>query len=270
MRITITHTTTYSYDAPVERGLQELRLWPSSSPSQDVITWRTELTGATREVMFEDQFANRAELVSLTPGSTSTTITASGEVITTDTAGVLSRHDGFTPLWLYERPTPRTAPGMSVHRLADSISGSSAEHRDDIGRLHELSAAVRSAIGYTPDSSNVGTTAEEALETGSGVCQDHAHAFIACARRLGYPARYVSGYLAGEDAEVHEASHAWADSWVENLGWVGFDVTNGIAPDERYVRLAVGLDYDDAAPIAGLRFGTGAEALDVTVEVQQQ
>ena len=107
------------------------------------------------------------------------------------------------------------------------------------------------------------------LALGAGVCQDHAHVFISAARLLGHPARYVSGYLMMDDRTHQEATHAWAEVLIEDLGWVGFDVSNGISPDERYVRIATGLDYREAAPISGIRFGTGEERLHVSIQVQQ-
>ena len=94
--------------------------------------------------------------------------------------------------------------------------------------------------------------------------------FIACARLMGVPARYVSGYLMMDDRVVQDATHAWAEAWLPELGWVGFDISNAISPDTRYVRLATGLDYFEAAPVSGMRFGASGERMSVTVEVQQQ
>jgi transglutaminase-like putative cysteine protease len=102
------------------------------------------------------------------------------------------------------------------------------------------------------------------------VCQDHAQIFVAAARALGFPARYVSGYLMMDDRVHQDASHAWAEAHVENIGWVAFDVSNGISADPRYVRVATGLDYQEAAPISGLRYGSGGESLRVDLQVQQQ
>jgi transglutaminase-like putative cysteine protease len=108
----------------------------------------------------------------------------------------------------------------------------------------------------------------EALARGAGVCQDHTHVFIAAARHLGFPARYVSGYLqAGAGEAPQEAQHAWAEVRIPDLGWAGFDAANGISPDPHYVRVACGLDYEYAAPVRGSRRGGGGEDLDVSVEV---
>ena len=108
------------------------------------------------------------------------------------------------------------------------------------------------------------------MSDGRGVCQDHAHIFIACARHLDYPARYVSGYLMMDDTTDQTAMHAWAEAYIEGLGWVGFDVSNGISPDARYVRVATGLDYSDASPITGMRIGGLSETLGVQIKVVQQ
>ena len=116
--------------------------------------------------------------------------------------------------------------------------------------LHEVMARVGKRIAYKTGVSTVDTTAVEALERGAGVAQDTAHVFIAACRRLGVPARYVSGYLRNDDPELHvgRTSHSWAEAWVPGLDWVGFDPANGISPRGDSLRVAVGLDYHDAAP----------------------
>jgi transglutaminase-like putative cysteine protease len=122
---------------------------------------------------------------------------------------------------------------------------------------------------------DVGTTdattpAAQAFALGHGVCQDHAHVFIAASRSLGFPTRYVSGYLLRSDGTViQEAGHAWAEAHVPGLGWVGFDPANGVSPTDAYVRVAVGLDYLGAAPVRGTRYGGGEEILDVHVRVDE-
>jgi transglutaminase-like putative cysteine protease len=141
---------------------------------------------------------------------------------------------------------------------------------DILAMLHDLSAAILDRVRYEPGVTDVTTTAEEALAAGRGVCQDHAHVFIGAARTLEVPARYVSGYLMMNDRIEQEATHAWAEAHVEGLGWVGFDVANGISPDARYVRVATGRDYGEAAPITGISFGAGEAELRVALAVEQQ
>ncbi|MGA9253569.1 MAG: transglutaminase family protein, partial [Roseobacter sp.] len=124
-------------------------------------------------------------------------------------------------------------------------------------------------VPYESGHTQFATDAETAIEIGKGVCQDHANIFVSAARSVGLPARYVSGYLMMDDRVDQDASHAWAEVHLKDLGWVGFDVSNGVSPDERYARIAIGRDAHDAAPIYGLRGGTGDERLVVSLQVQQ-
>jgi transglutaminase-like putative cysteine protease len=131
-------------------------------------------------------------------------------------------------------------------------------------------SGIHEMVAYRPGTSDTETTAEEALEKKSGVCQDHAHIFVAAARSLGVPARYVSGYLMMEEKVEQAATHAWGEAHIAGLGWVGFDPANNICPDARYVRVASGLCYRDAAPVSGMRIGTPGEKLSVVVKVEDQ
>jgi len=114
------------------------------------------------------------------------------------------------------------------------------------------------------------TTAAESFALRRGVCQDLTHIFIAAARQLGIPARYIGGHFYRADGvTVQEAGHAWVEAHVENLGWVGFDPTNGISTTDAHVRVAVGLDYLGASPVRGTRYGGSGETLKVAVNVDQ-
>lgn len=264
MRLKITHSTEYRYDSPIQYGLQRLRLMPDSGPTQSVLSWSLAVEGAREEVRFADQFGNDTRLVSIEGDPRVVSVVAVGEVQTHDKAGVSGAHHGFTPLWLFERPTPLTEAGENIRELADSIGAGA-----DLDRLHRLMAQLGELVVYTVGVTDVATVAEEALTQRSGVCQDHAHIFISAARLLGFPARYVSGYLMMNATTEQAASHAWAEAHVKSLGWVAFDVSNGISPDERYVRLATGRDFRDAAPVSGIRLGQAAEQLAVRITVEQ-
>jgi len=123
---------------------------------------------------------------------------------------------------------------------------------------------------YDTEQTHANTLAEDALAQGHGVCQDHSHVFVSSARLLGFPARYVSGYLMMNDRVEQDATHAWAEAYVDGVGWIGFDISNAISPDERYVRVATGLDYADCAPITGVRYGAEKGTMEVEIQVQQQ
>ena len=113
-------------------------------------------------------------------------------------------------------------------------------------------------------------SASEAFALKRGVCRDLCHIFIAAAHHLEIPARYVAGYLQMADGRIdQEAGHAWAEAFIPDIGWVGFDPANGVCPTEDYVRVAVGLDSLGAAPVRGVRFGLGNENLEVAIKVGQ-
>ncbi len=265
MRLKIEHSTVYRFDTPVIYGLQQLRKTPKTSYNQSVLTWETRITGGRKEVVFDDHHHNVTELISFEPNVTELTVVSLGEVEITDNAGILGPHHGMTPLWLYTMGTPRTEIGPGTRAL---VKGMDAE--PGIPELHALSDRIRTQVPYTLGASAPDWSAEDAIAAGQGVCQDHTHIMIACARALKLPARYASGYLMLNETTAQDAMHAWAEVHVDGLGWVGFDVSNGVSPDTRYVRVATGLDYSDAAPISGTRIGGVNEELHVSIQVLQQ
>ena len=265
MIFTVNHVTTYRYDAPMRFAVQSLRLFPSRFDGQRAVRWDVSVEGGLRGGSFRDGAGDKVEGWSLRGPVEEVRVLVSGEIETTDTAGVLRGHrETINPL-VYLRGTALTKPDAALRELALSVTG-----EDALDKAHKLSAAVSEAISYVPGVTESATTAAEALALGQGVCQDHAHALIACAHVLGMPARYVSGYLhSSADGTPHDAAHAWAEIHVGSLGWVGFDAANGCCPDDRYVRLGSGYDAQDAAPVRGTTFGLGAESLDVRVQVEE-
>ena len=205
MRLKISHRTEYRYDIPVPYALQRLRLVPRTGRTQTVHSWSLKVDGANEEARFVDHFENETRLVSIAGDATMIGIDAWGEVETFDTAGVFGEHKGFAPLWLFQYQTALTAPGDGIRELAASIGEGS-----ELDRLHRLMNTIQNNVVYTIGATHAGTTAEEALGQGTGVCQDHAHIVAAAARLLGFPARYVSGYLMMNDTVDQAASHAWA------------------------------------------------------------
>lgn len=265
MKLSITHVTRYCYDAPVNYGLQQVRLTPVSGPMQQVTDWSVDVTGGNTELAFADQHGNQTLLVQADQGATKVAFTASGTVDTCNSTGVLGKVYGCVPLWHFRQHTPRTAPGKTIRQLSRGLNNAN----DLVTALHDLSATILKAAPYSTTTTTAATPAEDALQLGGGVCQDHSQIFISAARTAGIPARYVSGYLMMNDRVDQDASHAWAEAHLDGLGWVGFDVSNGISPDERYVRVAIGRDSKEAAPISGMRLGNANESMIVSLQVQQ-
>ncbi|MEE4200294.1 transglutaminase family protein [Erythrobacter sp.] len=268
MILSIRHTTRYVFTNPVIHALQRLRLTPKETQGQSILEWDMIYDNAAPELQYDDQNFNTVTLVAVEAGASDVTVTCKGRVETQDNAGVIGRHSGHLPLWSFLHQTPLTKPGEQMRAMMREI-----EPREDgskIDMLHDLSAKIAETVIYGKGGTSSTTTGEEALVQGEGVCQDHAHIFIGAARAMDIPARYVSGYLMMNDRIEQEATHAWAEAHIDGLGWVGFDVSNGISPDPRYVRVATGRDYKDAAPVTGISFGTAEQMLSVDVEVEQQ
>ena len=264
MQITIHHKTFYDYEHPILHAVQALRLTPPSSAGQSVLSWSIKMSGIENAATYTDAFGNLVHLVTPVAAVQQLEILAEGIVNSKDTAGVVGFTQEAAPLSLFLRPTPLTQPDKAIARLAQSCRST-----DRIETLHALMQTIRDAIDYRPDVTDVNTSASVALKSGAGVCQDHAHVMIAACRQLGIPARYVTGYLSIEDDGPSVAHHAWAEAFVEEIGWIGFDPANRVCPTASYVRLATGLDARYAAPLRGIRNGHGVENLSVEVVVTQ-
>ena len=270
MRYSITHKTNFKFDDAPGAVIQRLHLMPRDFPGQQVIEWHIDVDGGSLELETTDYHGNSVHLCRHDPLSVSITITCHGLVEVDELGGIIGQHDGTVPLAQFLQPTSLSTPGPKLRPLVREM-----ENLQKLGDLsepammHQLSARVRDSIIYTRDVTDVTTTAEQAMEMGAGVCQDHVHAFIAIARQLGFAARYVSGYLMLDDTKIQLASHAWAEVHLDGLGWVGFDISNAISPDNRYIKLATGFDYTDATPVSGVRFGAGSEHLSTRIVVEQ-
>lgn len=266
MQLEIRHRTVYSYDQPIDYAIQALRLTPRDHDGQRVRGWRVTGESGRALPQIEDGYGNLVHHHCVNRPHELAEVVAEGRVETSDTGGVIAGVIEPFPPAFYLRDTAMTAVDDALETLArETLDG-----RKPLDGMHMLMETVRDRVAYETGATEVTTTAAEALAAGRGVCQDHAHIFIAGARSAGRPARYVSGYLAtGAGGEEHEASHAWAEAWIEDLGWVGFDPANGVSPTPAYVRVAVGLDYRAAAPVRGLWRGAGEERLEVGVRVAQ-
>lgn len=266
MLLTVKHTTRYTFAGTVTHGLQRLRLKPKTSHGQEVVDWRMDLVGAQQQAGYEDQHYNHVDLVSIEPGTPEVIVTCYGTVRTAQENGVIGAHTGLMPLWCFLRPTALTKPGPKVRQL---LAGIEADRSDILGFLHTLSGVIADQVEYVPGTTDARTTAEQALAAGKGVCQDHAHIFITAGRMLDVPMRYVGGYLRMDDRVDQDAGHGWAEAHVPGLGWVGFDISNAICPDERYIRVSTGCDYSEAAPITGIATGAGETRMDVQLSVNE-
>jgi transglutaminase-like putative cysteine protease len=268
MRIHISHATTYRYETPPSAVTQILRLTPRNHDGQYVCDWRIDLSRDCELHQHEDAFGNIIHTFTAEGPFKELAVSVEGEVETQETNGIVRGTLEPFPPSMFLRETSLTQADSAITDLAQTARAE--EGGDTLALLHALLKALNREITFDTDPTHSWTTAAEAFALRRGVCQDLTHIFITAARQLGVPARYIGGHFHRIDGvTVQEAGHAWAEAYVDNLGWVGFDPTNGIATTEAHVRVAAGLDYLGAAPVRGTRYGGSGETLKVAVNVDQ-
>jgi transglutaminase-like putative cysteine protease len=268
MRIRVAHTTTYQYEQPARSVIQTLRLTPRNHDGQYVVGWRIDVSENCQLAQHEDAFGNISHVFTVDGPLSELRLTVEGEVETQDTAGVVKGTvERFPPsFYLRETPLTRIDPAITEFARAARKDGGS----DVLKTMHALVHDLHERMTFDTNPTGTTTTAPEAFALKRGVCQDVSHIFIAGARSLGVPARYIGGHFHRADGVIdQEAGHAWAEAHVPELGWVAFDPTNGISTTDAHVRVAVGLDYLGAAPVRGTRQGGGTESMQVAVKVRQ-
>jgi len=267
MRIRISHETRYRYDAPTNGVIQTLRLTPRNHDGHYVIHWRIDVSEDCRLDVHEDAFGNITHTFTAEGPFDELGVKVEGEVDVQDTAGIVRGAIERFPPSLYLRATSLTEPDLAI---ADFARETKSQGDDTLSILHALLGRVHGEMKFDTDPTHPATTAAEALALKRGVCQDLTHVFIAAARYLDIPARYVGGYFHRADGIVQQdAGHAWAEAYVPAVGWIAFDPANGVCATDAHVRVAVGLDYLGAAPVRGARRGGGTESMAVKVLVDQ-
>jgi transglutaminase-like putative cysteine protease len=268
MRIRISDLTSYAYGTPANSVIQMLRLTPRNHDGQYVARWRIDVSTDCRLDPHEDAFGNLTHAFSTEGPFSELAVTVEGEVETRDTQGIMRGTVERFPPSLYLRTTALTTPDAGI--VAFAAASQDATDGNVLNLLHHMLERLHDDVAYDTDPTHAATTAAEAFALKRGVCQDLTHIFIAAARSLAIPARYVGGYFHRDDGvDEQEAGHAWAEAFVPGLGWVAFDAANGLCATDAHVRVAVGLDYLGAAPLRGTRYGGGGEVMSVKVRVDQ-
>jgi transglutaminase-like putative cysteine protease len=260
MQLSIEHHTRYVYSEPVNYTIQQLRLTPQNGFGQHVKRWEIRVNGELHPSA--DAYGNSIHTLVVDVPHEEIIVVASGEIETG--LDVISQHQTL-PLPIYLRDTPLTLSDDNICTFAKQFKRPAHLQNQ---ALEEMMHALLEKVSYIKGVTEVTTSAIEAFNLGQGVCQDHAHVFIACCRSIGLPARYVSGYLFTEDGSLMQ-THAWGDVYLEAEGWQSFDVSNGCRAGASHVRLASGLDYRTASPVSGMRSGGGVEGMATSVIVNQ-
>lgn len=264
MKIAIRHSMSLVLGPGVARSVQHLLLMPVSGPTQTVHEWTIEMLGFAGAAKIVDGFGNRAQLVSQVKPEAELVISVSGIVETIDRNGVVGRVPGDIPPGLYRRPTAATKAAGAITSKFRTVPKTG---QDRIALLHGLMARVGEVIGEPEQSQEQDGQSQSQGSAVHAPASDYAHAFIGAARGLDIPARYVTGYLHGEDSGA--ALHAWAEAWDDGLGWIGFDAMLGLCPTDQHVRVAVGLDAVSTMPVRSIPAAGEPQVLAMSVEAAQ-
>ena len=268
MKLEIVHETRYRYTGPIAETVMEVRLRPMDGNGQRCLSFDLDLSAGMEPRSYRDGYGNNVHYFNLVRPHTGLSITSRSVVET----GLDPDRDAGEDLvhdFLRYRTPVKNVPGVHaiarVHPIADPRSGPDVERA-----LDDLTLSISRDFTYDRKVTNVYSAVDEVLALHAGVCQDFAHLFIALARAMGVPARYVSGYIHDPRGKrVTGASHAWAEAWVPDTGWIGYDATHPVRAGENHVRLAVGRDYSDAAPTRGIYIGSATGTMAVKVRTRQ-
>ncbi len=279
MKLAVFHRTTFNYGMPVTQSVNTLHLEPRTFPYQKTISALIRIIPATRVRRFTDLFQNITHHFELPSAHSKLEIESRIKVHNlpldisqaSREANLVGYQDSSVreQVWPYLQESRWVSRHPEVWRQALDITTGYGSIFDQATVLMQW---IFQEFSYDPGATNVNTHLEEAFQMRRGVCQDFTHVMLGLCRSVGIAARYASGYLYNgpRDSLVGaQASHAWAEIYLPAAGWIGFDPTNNTLADERYVKISVGRDYEDVAPVRGSYHGTGNCRMEVLVEVEK-
>src|SRR6266852_2030097 len=268
MKLEIVHETRYRYVSPIAETVMEVRLQPMEGNGQRCLKFDLDVSSGIQPRAYRDGYGNNVHYFNLVRPHTRLNVISTSVVETGLEPDADSGEELVQDFLRYRSPV-KDVPGVrelaSRHPITDPASEPDVERA-----LDELTLTINREFAYDRAVTNVYSAVDDVLALRAGVCQDFAHLFIAVARAMGVPARYVSGYIHDpRERGVMGASHAWGEAWVPARGWVGYDATHPVRITEHHVRVAVGRDYSDAAPTRGVFVGSAAGTMNVKVRTRQ-
>jgi transglutaminase-like putative cysteine protease len=269
MLLRVRHETVFDYSDEVSSSVMEVRLGPANHERQVLHSSSVEVTPRSRMFQYADYFGNTVHFFSVPIRHRRLAVVSHSVVQTLPLRPLSAPAIASSALWEYLQFGGPVARHHELASIADLFSG----EPDLLKRLSALNHYLHERFSYSPQSTSVESTLADMLEGGSGVCQDFAHLMIGVCREMGVPARYVSGYIFTNRAPSvrgQDASHAWCECFILGAGWRGFDPTNDLLVDERYVEVARGRDYSDVPPTKGVYRGSATETMTVAVHTEAE
>ena len=277
---TIRHLTQYRYSVPVRENVTEARMQPRSEGHQRCFKFEIASQPRAQIDSYQDYLGNIVHHFDIPGDHVQYRLTAESHVeltefeplpdsLSLDSWQTLDAAVQPGSFWDFLQPSYFAHPTPLLLALSENFDLS--RQYDPVTTLKRINERIYQSFAYTPQSTQVDSPIDEAIAAQRGVCQDFSHIMIALVRHLGIPCRYVSGYLYhqvdGRDRSAEDATHAWVEAYLPELGWLGFDPTNNLIAATRHIRVAVGRDYADVPPTRGVFKGTAEEELTVGVRV---
>jgi transglutaminase-like putative cysteine protease len=276
----VRHTTTFRYEPAVRESVMEVRLQPRSDAEQRCLNFSLKVDPAAAVMQYNDFAGNIVHHFDIAAAHSQLKVIAQSTVEVQSVPAPPATSSGdwddldsqviSGDYWEMLLPSHFARSSALLEQLAKEIG--LERQSNPLQLLTELNEAIYRLFAYVPQSTQVDSPIEHALESRQGVCQDFAHIMIALARQLKIPCRYVSGYMFHRDASDQDrslagASHAWTEALIPKLGWVAFDPTNNLVGGDRHIRVAIGRDYADVPPTRGVYKGEAQSELTVAVAV---
>ena len=277
----IRHLTQFSYDEPISETMMEVRMQPATLDRQRCLQFVIETQPHAHTFVYQDSLGNWVHYFDIPRRHRHLSITARAQVEVSDAPAIpdtlpmetWQEVEGWAAdaqYWDYRQPSQFALWSDAVVGFVDSLALDTRTH-DPLSLVRLVMAAIHAQFEYVPNATRVDSPVDEAIESRRGVCQDFSHVMIATLRRVGLPVRYISGYIAPDNADVSDptsiATHAWVEVCLPQLGWIGFDPTHNITIGTRHVQIAAGRDYADVPPTRGVFKGRAGSVLEVSVEI---
>jgi transglutaminase-like putative cysteine protease len=277
--IEIKHITRYIYDSPVRDSANQIILYPINDEYQDVVKQEITITGSPLVDTHIDYYGN--EVGSFTYVEPHMEMTISSKITVNTRHRLLPVNDIFPgEQWEDLKRLQSIVPYIDflkqeyfegLSELKAIVEAEKAKDDTPYQVVLRFCQYVYDNFDYIKGVTTVDTTLDEIWKIKSGVCQDFAHILMEMLRIISIPARYVSGYICtGQNGMRGEgATHAWAEAYIPDYGWLGLDPTNNCIANESHVRLAVGRNFSDCSPVKGVYKGAAKHKLEVAVTVDE-
>jgi transglutaminase-like putative cysteine protease len=277
-RFQITHTTLYTYSAPVQLGIHSLRLRPREG--HDLRIEASSLTIQPQATLrwHRDVENNSVATATFSEAASQLLIKSNLDIQQYDQNPFAFLVEDYAlvypfsyaledlPLLNAYRHCGRDSPDPLLTQWLEGIwrPGATVE---SVLLLQRLNQAIHSFALYQQREEPGVQSAAETLTRASGSCRDLAFLFMEAAKVLGFAARFVSGYCFNSSPDESGGStHAWAEAFIPGAGWKGFDPTGGVMVGDNHIPLAVGRTPQSVPPVAG-SFSGQAQLLAMEVDV---